>query len=98
MDFFEAYDAVLARWPIAVETVDLRSAYGTTRVNACGPAGAPPLVLLPGGGATSTVWVANVAALAARHRAYAVDLVGDAGRSVADGRPVRTPADLVDWL
>ena len=96
--FTEAYDAVLARWPIPVEAIDLSSDYGTAHVNACGPADAPPLVLLHGGGATSTVWFANVEALGAAHRVYAVDTIGDAGRSVHDGKPIKTPADLMDWL
>lgn len=97
-EFFTAYDSVLARWPLAHETVDLPSAYGTTRVTACGSADAPPLVLLHGGGATGTVWFDNVADLGRTHRVYAVDQIGDAGRSVHDGRPLRGVTDLMDWL
>ncbi|MFG2482539.1 alpha/beta fold hydrolase [Streptomyces virginiae] len=98
--FRAAYDAALGRWPGPVESVDLPTPYGVTRVNRCGPAGAPPLVLLPGGGATSTVWGACVAAGAARaHRVHAVDLVGDPGLSVpASDRAIRSVGDLVGWL
>jgi pimeloyl-ACP methyl ester carboxylesterase len=96
--FYRAYDAVLAKWPIDVTSVDLESEHGTTRVNICGPAGAPPVVLLPGAGATSTVWFENVAALADRHRVFAVDLIGDAGRSVAGGNRPRTVEELLSWL
>ncbi|MGW7437556.1 alpha/beta fold hydrolase [Streptomyces sp. NPDC054849] len=98
--FLAAYDEVLGRWPRPVETVDLPTPYGVTRVNSCGPAGAPPLVLLHGGGATSTVWGACAAAGTARsHRLHAVDLVGDPGLSVpAAGRAIRAPGDLVGWL
>ncbi|WP_405531771.1 alpha/beta hydrolase [Streptomyces avidinii] len=98
--FRAAYDAALGRWPGPVEAVDLPTPFGLTRVNRCGPAGAPPLVLLPGGGATSTVWGACAAAGAARtHRVHAVDLVGDPGLSVpAPGRAIRAVGDLVGWL
>jgi pimeloyl-ACP methyl ester carboxylesterase len=96
--FFAAYDAVLDQWPVSHRAVDIPSPYGTTRVNACGPEDGTPLVLLPGGGATSTVWFANVAALSRAHRVYAVDLMGDAGRSVHDGRPITVLDDLMDWL
>ncbi|MEV6569343.1 alpha/beta fold hydrolase [Streptomyces kronopolitis] len=97
--FSAAYDAVLAAWPVPVEPVDVRTDHGTTRVNICGPTNAPPLVLLPGGGTTSTVWWANIAELAATHRVYAPDILGDAGHSPSDGpRPLRTLADLMDWL
>lgn len=98
-EFRAAYDAVLARWPVPAEPIVLPSAYGTTRVNACGPAGAPALVLLPGGGATSTVWFANVAELSRDHRVYAIDPVTDPGDTGPDARPVRTAAaDLMDRL
>ncbi|MFJ3721627.1 alpha/beta fold hydrolase [Streptomyces sp. NPDC090045] len=98
--FRAAYDEVLGQWPGPVETADLPTPYGVTRVNSCGPAGAPPLVLLPGGGSTSTVWGACAAAGAARtHRMHAVDLMGDPGLSVpAPGRALRSVADLVGWL
>lgn len=98
--FRTAYDEVLGWWPRPVESVDLPTPYGITRVNSCGPAGAPPLVLLPGGGSTSTVWGACAAAGAAGgHRVHAVDLVGDPGLSVpAPGRAIRNTGDLVGWL
>lgn len=96
--FLDAYDAVLERWPVQVEPIDLPSVYGTTRVNACGPADGSPLILLHGGGTTSTVWFANVAELARRHRVYAVDRIGEPGRSVRGGRPPRNVPDLLDWL
>ncbi|WP_030772161.1 MULTISPECIES: alpha/beta fold hydrolase [unclassified Streptomyces] len=98
--FRAAYEAALGRWPGPVEPVDLPTPYGVTRVNRCGPPGAPPLLLLPGGGATSTVWGACVTAGAARaHQVHAVDLVGDPGLSVpAADRAIRSVGDLVGWL
>src|SRR4051794_2833828 len=98
MDFNQAYDVVLAKWPVPVEPVDVGSPYGTTRVNVCGRADGEPLVLLHGGGATSTVWFANVGDLSRTHRVYAVDQINDAGRSVAGGRPLRSGPDLMAWL
>jgi pimeloyl-ACP methyl ester carboxylesterase len=96
--YLAAYDALLARWPVPVDVLELPSAYGTTRVNACGPKDAPPLVLLAGGFATSTVWFANVEELSAAFRVYAVDVIFDQGRSVASGRPVDGVEALTDWL
>ena len=97
-EYFAAYEAVLARWPVAVESVDLRSPYGSTHVSVCGPRDGQPLVLLHGSGATSAVWFANVGELSRTHRVYAVDTVGEAGRSVNDGRPVSGLAGFMDWL
>ncbi|WP_406511591.1 alpha/beta fold hydrolase [Streptomyces sp. NBC_00161] len=96
--FFAAYDALLARWPAGTAEIDVPTPYGTTRVHAYGPAEAAPLLLLHGGGSTGAVWFANAAALGAHHRVLAVDILGDAGRSVRAGRPLRTTADLMAWL
>ncbi|QZS55593.1 alpha/beta fold hydrolase [Rhodococcus opacus] len=97
-DFVAAYDALLDDWPVNVTPVDVPTPFGSTRVNVCGPASGAPLLLLPGGGATSTVWIANVAALARSHRVLAVDVMGDVGRSVNDGAPLRTALNLFEWL
>ncbi|MFJ6619479.1 alpha/beta fold hydrolase [Kitasatospora sp. NPDC091335] len=97
--FLAAYDALLARWPVPVEALTVRTAHGTTRINACGPADGRPLVLLHGGGATSTMWFANAGAWAeAGHRVLAVDLIGDPGRSVHDGAALDGVPGLLGWL
>lgn len=96
--FYAAYDSVLSTWPDDTTTVEIESDYGTTHVNVCGPESGPPVVLLPGGGATSTVWFGNVTALSGQNRVYAVDLMGDVGRSTAHGKPMKTVDDLRDWL
>lgn len=98
MTFLDAYDVLLARWPVPVEPMDVPSAYGTTRVQVCGPDRGTPLVLLHGGGATSTVWFANIEALSRDRRVYALDQINDAGRSVHDGRPLTDRTDLTAWL
>ncbi|WP_449350732.1 alpha/beta fold hydrolase [Streptomyces shaanxiensis] len=98
--FDAAYGKVMARWPADREALRVPTPFGTTHVNACGPADAPPLVLLPGGGgATSASWYAQAAHLARTHRVLAVDLIGAPGRSTpaADRHP-RTAADLSAWL
>jgi pimeloyl-ACP methyl ester carboxylesterase len=97
-EFLARYDAMLARWPVPVETLDIPARHGTTRVIACGPADGPAAVLLPGGGATATVWWSTVGALADTHRVYAVDVIGDRGRSVYDGEPIAGETDLMQWL
>ena len=96
--FLAAYDAMTGRWPGPVDRLDLRSGYGTTRVIACGPADGKPLVLLHGGGTTAAVWFANAADLSRARRLYAVDRIGEPGRSLPGGRPIRTPDDLLSWL
>lgn len=95
-----AYGRVLAKWPADREALTIRTPFGATRVNACGPRDAPPLLLLPGGGgATSASWYAQAAALARIRRVYAADLIGAPGLSAPAGdRHPRTVADLSGWL
>jgi pimeloyl-ACP methyl ester carboxylesterase len=92
MTFEDAYDALLDRWGVPVERLDIDG----THVNACGPLDAPPVVLLAGHGATSPVWFTVAPRLAETHRVYAPDLPGDAGRSTAT--PPRQVDDLMAWL
>ncbi len=80
--FYEAYDEVLDLWPKPVDQLDVSTSYGLTHVNACGSPGDPPMVLLPGFGANSTMWFPNVVALEASHRIYAIDTPGQPGRSI----------------
>ncbi|MET9272847.1 alpha/beta fold hydrolase [Kribbella sp. NPDC003557] len=98
MSFQDTYDALLARWGVPVEQLELTDEFGTTHVNACGPADAPPVVLLAGHGATSPVWFTVAPRLAEQYRVYAVDLIVDAGRSTNTGRTPETPDDLHSWL
>ena len=98
LEFFAAYDALLERWPAGWRPVDVASRYGTTRVNVSGREGAPPLILFHGFRATSAVWSAVVGDLSRTFLVHAVDHMGDAGRSVPDGRPIRTADDAVDWI
>ncbi|MFE2045725.1 alpha/beta fold hydrolase [Streptomyces sp. NPDC059477] len=79
--FARAYDKVLAKWPADRTSTQVTTPFGVTYVHVCGPRDAPPLVLLPGGGATSASWFAQAEELARGHRVYAPDLIGDAGRS-----------------
>lgn len=92
MGFDEAYDGLLARWGVPVDQLTI----GGTHVNACGPLDGPPVLLLAGHGATSPVWFSVAPRLAEQHRVYAIDLIGDAGRST--GAPPRSVDDLLGWL
>ncbi|MER5475817.1 alpha/beta fold hydrolase [Streptomyces sp. NPDC002734] len=96
--FDAAYDELLRRWPEGTRALDVPTRFGSTRVHACGPEDAPPLVLLPGGGATSMAWYSVAPELARTHRLYAVDLLGDFGRTVPAGDPLRDADDLAAWL
>lgn len=98
MGYAELYARVREGWPVPVQEVDVPTPAGVTHLLTAGPDDGPPVVLLPGGGATATVWGPVAGDLvAAGCRVLAVDPVGDAGLSRPTGRGVRTAADLVGW-
>src|SRR5262249_52578119 len=95
--FTAAYDAAMKAWPVPLEEMDVSSRFGTTHVIACGPKNAPPLVLLHGYTASSVMWTPNIADFCAHHRVYAIDTMGQPGKSIPD-EPIRSAADYVAWL
>jgi pimeloyl-ACP methyl ester carboxylesterase len=95
--YIAAYEAMFTLWKVPHDSVDVKTGYGSTHINVSGPSDGYPLVLLHGAGLSSTVWFANIAELSANHRVYAVDTIGDAGKSVAD-RLLEQRADYAVWL
>jgi pimeloyl-ACP methyl ester carboxylesterase len=92
-----AYDAALKDWPIPYEERRIETQLGATYVLASGPADAPPLMLLPSFAGTALSWRSNITALAERHRCYAVDVIGQPGRSLARRR-LTAPDDYAPWM
>lgn len=95
--YFAAYDATLALWAVPVEALQVPTRFGETHINVCGAVDAPPLVLLPGAAISSTMWYPNVAALSSIYRIYALDIIGDMGKSVST-YPATKPVQFVQWL
>lgn len=95
--YVAAYDALLRKWPIGYEERDVQTRYGITHVVVSGPVHAPPLVLLHAFMATALVWRPNVEELSRHFRVYAVDVVGQFGKSVSCRR-LRKRRDFADWM
>lgn len=95
--FLAAYQTTLAGWSPPARPRVVGTRFGRTRLQECGPADAPPLILLHGFASTSTMWAPTVAALGRRFHIWAPDTLGDVGLS----EPARWPrgrADYVLWL
>ncbi|SCX74217.1 Pimeloyl-ACP methyl ester carboxylesterase [Variovorax sp. EL159] len=92
----DSYARVLARWPVPYESRYVETRYGRAHVLASGPAYAPPVVLLHGSGGNATTWIHNIARLSGALQIYAVDIIGDAGRTEGR-RPVSEDA-YCNWL
>ncbi len=91
------YEDMFSLWKVPHRPIEVNTRFGMTHINASGPKEGFPLVLLHGAGLSSTVWFPLIAELSARHRVYAIDTIGDAGKSVAD-RLLQRREDYSDWL
>jgi pimeloyl-ACP methyl ester carboxylesterase len=96
-DFLAAYDRMMRYWPVPYETFDIPGTYGCTHLVASGSKDAPALVLLHGGRASLTMWSANVGDLSQEYRVYAVDIIGQPGKSIP-ARTFKKRDDLVPWF
>lgn len=95
--YLRAYEQVLAQWPVAYQELTVPTPFGDTYVVTSGDTHTPPLVLLHATGTSSTGWLSNIGPLSDRHRVFAVDIIGEAGRS-KQTRLLRDRHDCVEWL
>jgi pimeloyl-ACP methyl ester carboxylesterase len=94
------YDAQLARWPVAFEEFDVPTRIGRAHVVAAGAPDAPPLVLVHAAAFPAFMWGSLIAPLSDHYRTYALDTIGDLGKSeVADPKVYpKSGKDHSAWL
>jgi pimeloyl-ACP methyl ester carboxylesterase len=80
--YLDLYDTILAKWNVPAESLDIKTSFGITHINATGSSKNPSLILLPGFGANSTIWFPNIAPLSENFRVYAIDTNGQPGKSI----------------
>jgi pimeloyl-ACP methyl ester carboxylesterase len=94
--YMAAYQSVLSLWPVPSEPLEIKTRFGTTHVNACGSRDKPPMILIPGFGANSTMWFPNVGGLSGQYRVYALDTPGQPGKSIP-GQALN-PSNSSAWI
>jgi len=80
-DMMAIYDAKLAQWPTPYETRYADTSYGKVHIIISGPENAPPVLLLNAGQMAGWSWMTNVGTLNERYRTYAIDTIGEPGKS-----------------
>jgi pimeloyl-ACP methyl ester carboxylesterase len=97
--FLAVYEAALKLWPVPYKEIDIPGQFGTTHIVVTGPEDGPPLVLLHGMAMTCTMWSPNVADFSKDYRVYALDVMGQPGKSAPNpDTPIRDATDYVTWL
>ncbi|MCD7440852.1 alpha/beta fold hydrolase [Streptomyces lincolnensis] len=100
--YFAACDVLYALGATALAEEDVETTFGTTHVYRYGPADPAarertPVVLVHGAGSCSAMWYPNTPALSAERPVYAIDTLGDPGRSV-QCEPIHQPERAAQWL
>jgi pimeloyl-ACP methyl ester carboxylesterase len=78
---FSRYDDLLTRWPVPHKSLFVQTSFGSTHVIKTGTETGPSLILLHPYHSNSALWMENAAALSRDTRVYAIDILGDAGKS-----------------
>lgn len=92
-----AYQDVLDEWPVPYRELMVPTSFGETHVVVSGREDAAPVILLHATGTSATGWLLNIAPLSEQHQVFAVDILGEAGRSRQTAL-LRDRWDCVDWL
>ena len=95
--YWEAYVASLRLWPIPHESRYVETTYGTTHVIVSGRAGGEPILMLHAASLSATQWYLQASDLGVEHSLFAVDIMGDIGRST-QVQPIHSRADASAWL
>ena len=95
--YMSTYEDALSAWPTRPNELDVETRFGSTHVLATGATAGVPIVLIHAVAVSSPSWFPNVDALGARHPVYAVDTIGDVGRSTQTV-DIGTAVDMAIWL
>ncbi|TVX99793.1 alpha/beta fold hydrolase [Cohnella terricola] len=94
--FMQAYDRLMDHWPVAYETMEAQTEFGSCHIITSGPEEGEPVMMFHGMTCNSAMWYPSVEALSG-FRVYCVDAPGDFGKSKAAKR-IRTTEDAVRWI
>lgn len=95
--YYDRYDKSLEMFGIKGEAVYVTTSFGDTHVLIYGERSKPPLVMLHGMTMSSTMWYPNAKALTSERCIYAVDVIGDFGKSRLAGE-MKSRSHAAVWL
>jgi pimeloyl-ACP methyl ester carboxylesterase len=93
----EYYGQILKSGPQSIREQLVGTSFGTTFVREFGAPAAPAILFLHGSSSNSAMWLAEIAVFSQTHHVYAVDVIGECGKS-AESRPPFTHHQYAGWL
>ncbi len=91
------YETLLSQWHQPSKQIFVRTALGDTFIVESGKKDAPALFLLHGSGSNLAMWAAEVEKLSEDYRVFAIDIVGECGKS-AEARPAFKGDNYSNWI
>jgi pimeloyl-ACP methyl ester carboxylesterase len=91
------YDGVTASIPADIASRYVPTRFGRTHMLVAGPEDAPPLLLIPGIAGCAPLWRRQIPAFAEHFRVYALDIIGQPGKS-DPSTPSFLNDDMYLWL
>lgn len=92
-----AYDTLLAKWPVPFEQHIVSTQFGNTFVLQCGEKDQAAVIMLHGSSSNSAMWALSVKELSKTHCIYCIDIPGEPGKSVEKQYPL-TDDSYINWL
>lgn len=77
----DLYNSKLAQLLVEFDTINVKTKLGITHIITSGKKENQPVIFLHAMGLTSTMWLDNISELSKHFRVYAVDELGDIGKS-----------------
>jgi len=91
------YDRIQSRLKLSYESMSIPTRFGQTHVIAAGDNNGPSIILLQGLGGNSMLWEPQLAHLAKEYRVYAIDVIGQMGKSAKTWLPY-SDNSYSEWL
>jgi pimeloyl-ACP methyl ester carboxylesterase len=91
------YDRVLESWPIPYDLRIVPTRHGDTSVIVSGNGDKPPIILLHGSASNAITWAGDVETYTRDYTVYAVDILGEPGKSAPNRLPYEGAA-FDEWL
>ncbi len=92
-----AYETLLAKWPVSYEQLVVPTQLGNIFVLQCGEKNRPAVIMLHGSSSNSAMWSSSVRELSQTHCIYCIDIPGEPGKSVEKQYPL-TDDSYINWL
>src|SRR6476646_3250649 len=96
------YDKSISKWPVVYDDFMIKTRYGNTHIIASGPKDVsnPSIVLIHAAGINATMWPSNFNAFSQLYRVYALDTIGDLGKSILKNKNYypKSAQDYSIWL